>query len=164
MVLSTSLRIERTKMAMQTIATTKGQEMIEKFGVKIGAEVWEELEKFLSNAEESSQFCSEKVLFLDTKGVEYKERDFVVLFKKIISAMDIAQRKSKREFLEYYIVTPKPTIFYVGYEWGDIRSNSPTTIELMPFLFLGIARGAWTIEDAIYHIDKCTVQNLQAKS
>ena len=55
MVLSTSLRIERTKMAMQTIATTKGQEMIEKFGVKIGAEVWEELEKFLSNAEENSQ-------------------------------------------------------------------------------------------------------------
>ena len=151
-------------MAMQTIATTKGQEMIEKFGVKIGAEVWEELEKFLSNAEENSQFCSENVLFLDTKGVEYKEQDFVELFKKTLSAMDIAQRETKREFLEYYIVTPKPTIFYVGYEGGDIRSNIPTTTELMPFLFLGIARGAWTIEDAIYHIDKCTVQNLQAKS
>ena len=82
----------------------------------------------------------------------------------MICAMNIAQRDFKREFQEYYIVTPKPTIFYVGYEGGDIRSNIPTNTELLPFLFLGIARGAWTIEDAIYHIDKCTVQNLRAKS
>ena len=164
MVLSTSLRIERTKMATQAIATKNGQEMIEKFGVKIGADVWEELEEFLSDYEENFEASPENVFFSDTNGADYKEQDFVELFKKMICAMNIAQRDFKREFQEYYIVTPKPTIFYVGYEGGDIRSNIPTNTELLPFLLLGIARGAWTIEDAIYHIDQCTVQNLRAKS
>ena len=151
-------------MKTQTIANQKGQEMIEKFGVKIGADVWEELEEFLSGYEETSEASPEKVLFSDTNGAEYKAQDFVALFKKMICAMDIAQRDFKREFKEYYIVTPKPTIFYVGYEGGELRTTLPTETELLPFLFLGIARGAWTIEDAIYHIDKCTVQNLRAKS
>lgn len=151
-------------MATQAIANQKGQEMIEKFSVKIGADVWEKLEKFLSDYEENSEVSPKKVLFSDTNGAEYKAQDFVALFKKMICAMDIAQRDFKREFQKYYIVTPKPTIFYVGYEGGELRTTLPTETELLPFLFLGIARGAWTIEDAIYHIDKCTVQNLRAKS
>ena len=153
-------------MATQTIATTKGQEMIEKFGVKIGGEAWQEIEDFLRRYKENSdsEFSPDNVLFFDTEGGEHKEEEFVELFKNMVKTIGILARDSKKEFHEYYIITEGPLKFSLGYEYGIIREELPTYTELLPFLFLGIARGAWTIEDAIYHIGKCTVQNLRAKS
>ena len=164
MVLITSLRIERKKMATQTITPTKGKELIGKCGVKIGTEVWQELEKFLNSYEENSnsEFSPNRVMFSDAEGNEYKERDYVNNFKKMIAAMTIIAREFNKEFTEYYIITRKPLEFSVGDEDGNIRSQPPTYTELLPFLFLGIARKAWTIDDSIYRIEKCTVQRLQA--
>lgn len=151
-------------MTTQTIAPTKSEELIEKCGIKIGAEVWQELEEFFKRYEKNSgsEFSPDNVIFSDTEGKEYKEKDFVNNLKKMISAMSILARDSKREFPEYYIITEKPLWFYLGYEDGNIRTQPPTYTELLPFLLLGIARGTWTIEDAIYHAEKCTVQNLRA--
>ena len=89
-------------MTTQTVAPTKSEELIEKCGLKIGAEVWQELEEFFKRYEKNSgsEFSPDNVIFSDTEGKEYKEKDFVNNLKKMISAMSILARDSKREFPE----------------------------------------------------------------
>lgn len=163
----------RDTVSVQTSAEARRQyeqNLIDRFGVAIGSAEWKEIRDF---CDDYSAEVSKKLDYFAEKDIEVpaeymeriaQEREFLNMVRLVHEYM-YSQQSKMSDFSgvlrEYWIVNPAPSQYMVSYNGNSLEKTVASYQELMGFLALGVARGCWTIQDALEHVvTECMVQKL----
>lgn len=147
-------------MSMQTSAESKKkheQALIERFGVKIGKEEWDEIQSYYSywstEVRRMDTYYSGQNKKIPVKYMEELDRQRL-FFDAVRNVHDYMHKQQSRmsdfsgHLADYWVVNSAPGSYWVSYDGKSIQKRVATFQELMGFLALGVARSCWSIEDA----------------
>ena len=144
---------------MQTEVTVEQkldkEQLVDKFGVWIGQDEWNEVLDWSKNAQELfSSYQEGKIKVPDEEKNELMlQSEYALAIRNLKWYYTIVPDG----FSEYWIVNPKPVEYLVANKNKKIVGKNASYSDLLVFLVLGIARGIWTAVDARYHLtSECT--------
>ena len=145
-------------MTVQTYAGIQKLAIIEKYGVKIGKEEWDEIQEYYSywigKVRETCNYYDGKIPEKYLEEIDMQ----ALFFEGVRNAYNYmySQQSKMPDFSgslpEYWVVNPIPASYFISYDGCTFLERTITFQEFMGFLALGVAKKCWTIDDAINHV------------
>lgn len=138
-----------------TIERMKDEELVDKFGVWIGQDEWNDVLDWSDDVIDLFSSYQEG----KTKIPEEDANELMLQYEYAASVRNLSNYYAicKTDFSEFWIVNPKPASYLSANQDKKIRKGCASYSELLVFLVLGVARGVWTAVEARYHLaSECT--------